>query len=473
MIPPGWLFVAVVGLSLGAQSAQAQAPSPCLTEPGPAPVVEAAAAVDREPADVNLRFTLADTLIAEQCYPEAVRALEAANEAFPQDRELETRLRDARSLLEEQGYFADLERAEELAAINHNLLRCRRLNDLAACDEALRARPGDADTLIAKGNALLELNRPSEALPVFSQVSQSEPGNDAASAGHDAARDQRQAALATCLEREDEDALAACDRALLRGADDEFSVHERRGYLLQRSGNSVEALDAYIAANALRADDPAVAQAIVALSESTGRDDPVTLAMRGGALLALGQPNQAIVTLRQALALNPDLTDAQGHLELAEGQRRDRVETCRQEDGAAGLEACEDALLEGEADEFDIRVRMATLLLEEGAAADAKTELQTAAALRPDESAIQTRLADIESQYFAAPEATVSAQEPAVPVAAAGAEADTEEGAQGRAGQLPDTPIVISEPPRAAAAGAEVSTPAQFSNAAFASGRTH
>jgi hypothetical protein len=61
-----------------------------------------------------------------------------------------------------------------------------------------------------------------------------------------------------------------------------------------------------------------VALAIVSLSDSTGRQDALTLAARGAALVTLGRSSEAVGPLRQALRLTPDLAAAKTQLRLAE-----------------------------------------------------------------------------------------------------------------------------------------------------------
>jgi predicted Zn-dependent protease len=68
----------------------------------------------------------------------------------------------------------------------------------------------------------------------------------------------------------------------------------------------------------LKASDPAVARAIVALTESTGRNDALTLQARGNALLTLGRGAEAVKALKQARQLAPTLPEVNAHLAAAE-----------------------------------------------------------------------------------------------------------------------------------------------------------
>src|ERR1700675_354812 len=72
-----------------------------------------------------------------------------------------------------------------------------------------------------------------------------------------------------------------------------------------------------MAAARLDPSDHSVALAIVSLSDSTGREDALTLAARGHALMALGRPAEALEPLRQALRLAPALAEPKAELRLA------------------------------------------------------------------------------------------------------------------------------------------------------------
>lgn len=265
------------------------------------------------------RLKLADTLLAKGCYSDAVHVLEEGEPIHPRNNGIQSRLRDARSMLGEQRYFDGLGRAEEAAKIQRNLLRCRQLGDLAACDEALKAKPADATVMAAKADALMQSNRVAEALPVYRQALEMAPSDVSLQTKARDAETRRSALVAECLNgRTDVAGLQACEAALIRGASDEFSVQVRKAILLQGMEKPSQALDAYIAANMLKSDDKTVARGIVALTSSTGRNDALALAARGSALLTLGQGTEAMEALRQAQQLSPALPDVKLHLAAAE-----------------------------------------------------------------------------------------------------------------------------------------------------------
>ena len=71
-------------------------------------------------------------------------------------------------------------------------------------------------------------------------------------------------------------------------------------------------------ANLLKSDDKAVAARHRGAHQSTGRNDALTLAARGSALLTLGRGTEAVAALRQAQQLSPTLPDVKLHLAAAE-----------------------------------------------------------------------------------------------------------------------------------------------------------
>ncbi len=274
------------------------------------PAVSAAhAALDAAPESLPKRFALADALIQANCYPEAVRTLEEGEALHPRNPDLQTRLRNTRSLSSEQTYFAGLEEAEVAARVSRNLLRCSRLGELNACDEALKLRPDDVQIVLAKADAQLKINRPADAEVTLRRARQLAPNDANVSTKTALAQQQRQAALNLCKRREDDAALAACQSALLRGAADEFDVHSRLAQLHQQRNESAAALASYVAADALHAGDRNVALGIVALTDAGPRKDAVTLLARGSALLTLERGREALAALRQAQSLSPSLPD--------------------------------------------------------------------------------------------------------------------------------------------------------------------
>jgi tetratricopeptide (TPR) repeat protein len=289
----------------------------CSTSPSPARTA-ARQAFEQHPKDLAALLKFSDSLAADSCFEDAVHVLEDGGVIHGRSPELQSKLREARSMLSEQHYFEALDSAGEAAKLSRNLLRCRKLADLQACDDALARKPDDPEITLAKADALLQAKRPADALRVYGQAKQLASGDNTIDDKIAAAQAQRTAFLSTCQHDTGENALQACEGALVRGDADEFEILKRKGILLQAANQASPALDAYVAADMLRHGDRAIALAIVALSESTGRGDAVTLAARGSSLMTLDRPAEALVSLKQALALSPELTEVKAQLARAE-----------------------------------------------------------------------------------------------------------------------------------------------------------
>jgi Flp pilus assembly protein TadD len=177
---------AVVIISHGAPAAaqadahaRALAKASCQSGKHSEAVADATAAVEREPDEIGPRMRLADALVDQGCYQEAVGVLEAVQESHPRNIELSAKLRDVRSLVTEQTYIEGLTQAAEVAKLARNQLRCTRLADVSACEDALKSKPDDVQLLLAKGDALMQGNRPAEAVTAYQQLSQLKPGDEA------------------------------------------------------------------------------------------------------------------------------------------------------------------------------------------------------------------------------------------------------------------------------------------------------
>jgi predicted Zn-dependent protease len=142
-------------------------------------VTDATAALEREPNELGPRLRLADALVDQGCYQEAVAVLEAGQQQYPRNSELSGKLRDVRSLVTEQTYIEGLTQAAEGAKLQRNQLRCTRLADVTACDDALKSKPDDEQLLLAKGDALMQGNRPADAVAAYRHASQLKPTDEA------------------------------------------------------------------------------------------------------------------------------------------------------------------------------------------------------------------------------------------------------------------------------------------------------
>jgi tetratricopeptide (TPR) repeat protein len=303
------LALLVAGIGLPFSPAWADEDAKLCQAAANAPAIAAKSALEAAPGSLAARFNLADSLIEANCYDEAVHVLEAGEAIHPRNGDLQAKLRTTRSMVSEQHYFAGKEQAELAARVSRNLLRCTKLGDLNACDEALNLKPDDVDLLLAKGDALLKSGRLAEAELALRRAKQVAPDNARVIAQLAAAQSQRQASAALCQKGSGDDALKACQNALSPGAPDEFAIHSRIALLYQQRNQPAPALASYIAANSLKPGDRGVALGIVAITDVDARKDAVALVARGSALLTLNRGAEALASLRQAQSLQPAMPD--------------------------------------------------------------------------------------------------------------------------------------------------------------------
>jgi tetratricopeptide (TPR) repeat protein len=311
------LALLLICLCRAAWPHEAESPAVCQAAAGRPAIAEAKTSLDANPADLRARLKLADAWGDAGCFGDALQVLQDGQALHPGDKELQARLRVAKSLVSEQGYFDSMDRAAKNATLSRATFRCAKLADVDSCDDALNIKPNDPELLIAKGDSLVQLKRLGEAIATYRSALPESADREAVNAKIALAESQRRAFLDTCETKTGDAALRACGSAWLPGAPDEVTVFRRRGMLLQADNQPFPALDAYMAAARLDPSDLSVALAIVSLSDSTGRQDALTMAARGHALMALGRPAEALEPLRQALRLAPDLTEAKAELRLA------------------------------------------------------------------------------------------------------------------------------------------------------------
>jgi tetratricopeptide (TPR) repeat protein len=311
------LALLLFGLCRAAWPHEAASPALCQAAAGQPAVTEAKAALDANPTDLRARLKLADAWGDAGCFGDALQVLQDGEAMHPGDKELQARLRVAKSLVSEQGYFDSMDRAAKNATLSRAAFRCAKLADVNSCDDALNMKPNDPELLIAKADALVQAKRPGEAIGIYRTALAVSADRGAVDAKIAVAESQRRTFLDTCETKTGDAAMRACESAWLPGVPDEVTVFKRRGMLLQADNQLSPALDAYMGAARLDPNDHSVALAIVSLSDSTGRQDALTLAARGRALIALGRPSEALEPLRQALRLAPDLAEAKAELRLA------------------------------------------------------------------------------------------------------------------------------------------------------------
>jgi tetratricopeptide (TPR) repeat protein len=311
------LALLLICLCRAAWPHEAASPAACQAAAEQPAIAEVKAALDANPTDLRVRLKLADAWGDAGCFSDALQVLQGGEALNPGDKELQARLRVAKSLVSEQGYFDSMDRAAKNATLSRATFRCAKLADINSCDDALNMIPNDPELLVAKADALVQLKRLGEAIGIYRNALPGSADREAVDAKIALAESQRRTFLDTCETKVGDAARRACESAWLPGAPDEVTVFRRRGLLLQADNQLSPALDAYMAAARLDPGDHGVALAIVSLSDSTGRQDALTLAARGRALMALGRPSEALEPLRQALRLAPDLVEAKTQLRIA------------------------------------------------------------------------------------------------------------------------------------------------------------
>ncbi|GAC1668898.1 MAG: hypothetical protein NVS9B2_12660 [Steroidobacteraceae bacterium] len=168
------LFVAGTGWSRETASS-----SSCQSAAARAAIANAKVALDRNPASLTARFNLADAWSDAGCFNDAVQVLQDAPELQSGNKELQTRLRVARSLVGEEIYFEKLDRADAEAKLKRDVFRCSTLSDLDACSEAVRIKPDDATLLVAHGDALVRAKHPAEAIGRYRRAASLVPNQPA------------------------------------------------------------------------------------------------------------------------------------------------------------------------------------------------------------------------------------------------------------------------------------------------------
>jgi cytochrome c-type biogenesis protein CcmH/NrfG len=150
--------------SAPAWSREAASTAQCQAAAARPAIAGALVKVAKDPADLRAQFGLADAWSDAGCFNDAVNVLQNAATIHPESAELQTRLRVARSLVGEQHFFDDLDRADTQARVKLATFRCVTLSDLDACTEAVRDKPGDPVVLTAQGDALMRAQHPRDAL---------------------------------------------------------------------------------------------------------------------------------------------------------------------------------------------------------------------------------------------------------------------------------------------------------------------
>src|ERR1700733_3459799 len=92
-------------MSTAAGAREAASPASCQAAAAQPAIADTKVALDRNPTDLPARFKLADAWSDAGCFNEALQVLQSGRELHPESKELETRMRVARSLVGEEAYF--------------------------------------------------------------------------------------------------------------------------------------------------------------------------------------------------------------------------------------------------------------------------------------------------------------------------------------------------------------------------------
>jgi cytochrome c-type biogenesis protein CcmH/NrfG len=132
-----------------AWSREAASTAQCQADAAKPPIASVLAKAAQDPGDLGAQFALADAWSDVGCFNDAVSVLQGAVKVHPENAELQTRLRVAKSLVGEEHFFDDLDRADTQAKLKRAVFRCENLSDPDACGEALRIKPDDPEVLAA------------------------------------------------------------------------------------------------------------------------------------------------------------------------------------------------------------------------------------------------------------------------------------------------------------------------------------
>jgi len=152
----------LVAAGAAAEPREMASPAECQKAVNQPAVQTAESALKRDPAALEGYFKLADAWSDAGCFHEALRVLQTAEAAHFATPQLTTRLRVARSLVGEERFFDNLERADAEVKVQRAVFRCTSLGDLDSCNAAVEARPGDAALLAAQRAALEKKSRPDD-----------------------------------------------------------------------------------------------------------------------------------------------------------------------------------------------------------------------------------------------------------------------------------------------------------------------
>lgn len=222
--------------------------------------------INSDPHDIEARLALAKALDKLGRKDEAVKVLDQGINLFRDDAVSRSTLEEKRWIIQQQG-----KRKANDVTVRVKIIKCTKLKGataLKACDEGLRRQPENLVLLAGRGDALLDLAPPKviDAIKAYKKALLIAPSNQDVKRKYEHAEYVRQKSVSSCMKKTGKAALAACDRALLKGTTDEASIQARRGDLLIEMSRDKKALNAYRVAQRLEPGNAKVKQAISRLT---------------------------------------------------------------------------------------------------------------------------------------------------------------------------------------------------------------
>ncbi|MHC4560976.1 MAG: caspase family protein [Planctomycetota bacterium] len=161
----------------------------CLQDSGDQAVAACRRALKTARNDLNLHLRLGDLLLEMERYREAVAVFKNAAALNPKNKTVTHKLDMAKSLQKEREWLEQHkgDKTDKTAGSSERTMtkvyriRCTRLKGargLAACDEALKAQPGDPILHNGRGKILLQMGRFDEARNAFMMALRFDPDNE-------------------------------------------------------------------------------------------------------------------------------------------------------------------------------------------------------------------------------------------------------------------------------------------------------
>lgn len=222
------------------------------------------------------------------------------------------------------------------------------------CAEQLVQRPDDWPVVASIGSKLMKAGRATEALRYYRRAERRDASINDLAALIKEAQSQRQFLVRSCLSDGD---LRDCDEALLRGEPDELGLRRKMGSLYASSERYEDAARAYAMALTLDKGRDTANEVLRTLPGSLRNAD--VFALRGDANMKIANPLAAMRDYSAALELESGHSQAKKGFTSAATLRKKQIDNaCRVKRDKA---ACENLLVAGLADEFELRDLIAGL----------------------------------------------------------------------------------------------------------------